>query len=68
MQYRLGISSDYFSNVATNGLMDGLFITKIKIIKNVYLSHRAIIKGDFASKPFKPYYTQTILLSYAKSF
>ena len=68
MQYRLGISSDYFSKVAKNGLMDGLFITKIKIIKNVYLSHRAIIKGNFASMPFKPYYTQSILLSYAKSF
>ena len=68
MQYRLGISTDYFSKVAKNGLMDGLFITKIKIIKNLFLSHRAIIKSNFADKPFKPYYTQTILLSYAKSF
>ena len=68
MQYRLGISSDYFSKFAKNGLMDGLFITKIKIIKNVYLSHRAIIKNNFANKPFRPYYTQIILLSYSKSF
>lgn len=68
MQYRLGISSDYFSNIAKNGLMDGLFITKIKLLKNVYLTHRAILKGDFTQKPFKPYYNQTVLLSFAKSF
>jgi hypothetical protein len=68
MQYRLGISSDYFTKIAKNGLMDGLFITKIKLIKNVYLSHRAILKADFTQKPFKPYYNQTVLLSFAKSF
>jgi len=68
MQYRLGLSSDYFTKLAKNGLMNGLFITKVKIIKNVYLSHRAILKGDFTQKPFKPYYNQTILLSFAKSF
>ena len=68
MQYRLGISSDYFSKLAKNGLLDGLFITKIKLIKNVYLTHRAILKADFTQKPFKPYYNQTVLLSFAKSF
>jgi hypothetical protein len=68
MQYRLGISSDYFSKIAKNGLLDGLFITKIRLIKNVYLTHRAILKGDFTQKPFKPYYNQTVLLSFAKSF
>jgi hypothetical protein len=68
MQYRLGISSDYFTKLAKNGLMDGLFITKIKLIKNVYLSHRAILKADFTQKPFKPYYNQTVLLSFAKNF
>ncbi len=68
MQYRLGLSSDYFSNIAKNGLMDGLFLTKIKLVKNIYLTHRAILKGDFTGKPFKPYYNQTILLSFAKSF
>lgn len=68
MQYRIGVSSDYFSKLAQNGLMNGLFITKVKIIKNVYLTHRAILKADFTMKPFKPYYNQTVLLSYAKSF
>jgi hypothetical protein len=68
MQYRLGFSSDYFSKLAKNGLMNGLFITKVKLIKDVYLSHRATLKGDFANSPFKPYYSQTILLSFSKSF
>ena len=68
LQYRFGISSDYFTNIAKNGLMDGLFITKVKLIKNVYLNHRASLQGDLAGKPFKPYYNQTILLSFAKSF
>lgn len=68
MQYRLGISADYFSKTNTNVLMDGMFITKFKIFKNVYLTHRAILKADLLNTPLKPYYKQTILLSYAKSF
>jgi hypothetical protein len=68
MQYRLSVSSDYFSEITKNGLMDGLFITKFKIIKNVSLAHRATLKGDFFQEPFKPNYKQTILLSFSKSF
>jgi hypothetical protein len=68
IQYRLGFSSDYFEKIGKNGLMDGLFITKIKIIKDIYLTHRASLKGDFSVTPFKPYYNQSILLSYSKNF
>ena len=68
MQYRLGFSSDYLSKSDINVLMDGLFITKIRIVKNIYLTHRAILKGDLLETPLKPYYKQTILLSFAKSF
>ncbi len=68
IQYRLGLSSDYFTKLANNGLMNGLFISKFRVFKNVSLSHRAILKGDFSSSPFKPYYNQTILLGYSKSF
>ncbi|MGG9961654.1 hypothetical protein [Ferruginibacter sp. SUN106] len=68
MQYRLGISSNYFEKIAKNGLLDGLFITKIKLVKNLYLTHRAELKGDFSSTPFKPYYNQSVLLSFSKSF
>ncbi len=68
MQYRLGFSSDYFSETDINILMDGMFITKFRIVKNLYLTHRAILKGDLLDTPFKPYYKQTVLISFAKSF
>ena len=68
MQYRLGISSDYFSKTSMTVLVEGLFITKFKIYKNISLSHRATLKGDFLESPFKPYYKQIILLGYSKSF
>jgi hypothetical protein len=68
MQYRVGISSDYFEKIAKNGLLDGLFITRIKLLKNLFVTHRAILKGDLAGNPLKPFYSQSILLSYAKHF
>lgn len=68
MQYRFGVSSDYFSETDINVLMDGMFITKFRIVKNIYLTHRAILKGDLLETPLKPNYKQTILLSFAKSF
>lgn len=68
MQYRLGFSSDYFSKTDINVLMDGMFITKFRIVKNIHLTHRAILKGDLLETPLKPYYKQTILLSFAKTF
>jgi len=68
MQYRLGFSSDYFSKTSMTVLVEGLFITKFKIYKNISLSHRASLKGDLLESPFKPFYKQTILLGYSKSF
>ena len=68
MQYRVGISSNYFEKIAGNGLLDALFITQIKIVKNIFLTHRAALRGDFSQAPFKPYYAQNIMLSYSKSF
>ena len=68
MQYRFGLSSDYLSNEDITVLMDGMFITKFRILKNIFLTHRAILKGDLLETPFKPHYKQTVLLSYAKSF
>lgn len=65
MQYRLGMKSNYAENILKNGTMDGLFITKIKLIKNIYLTHRATLKGDLTQKPFKPNYLQVVTLSYA---
>jgi hypothetical protein len=68
MQYRLGISTEYLGGLGKNGLMDGLFITKFKLLKNIYISDRASLKGDLANTPFTPYFNHTILLNYTKSF
>ena len=68
MQYRFGLSSDYLSDSDISILMDGLYITKFRVLKNIFITHRAILKGDVLETPLKPHYKQTILLSYAKSF
>ncbi|AWW00481.1 hypothetical protein [Arcticibacterium luteifluviistationis] len=68
LQYRVGVSSNYFTNIAKNGLLDGLFITKVKLFSDVYLMHRATLQVDFTNKPLKPHYQRTILLSFSKSF
>jgi hypothetical protein len=68
MQYRLSISSDYLKETKITGLLDGLFITKIRIFKNLSLAYRGVLKGDFVTQPFKPYYKQNILLSFSKTF
>jgi hypothetical protein len=65
MQYRLSMKSNYTENILKNGMIDGLFITKIKVIKNIYLTHRGSLKGSLAQKPFKPNYLQVVTLSYA---
>lgn len=65
MQYRLAIKSSYAEKLLNNGALDGLFITKIKLIKNIYLTHRATLRGALEEKPFKPVYIQVITLSYA---
>ncbi len=68
IQYRIGVSSNYFEKIANNGLLDGLFITKFKLLKDLYLTHRASLKMDFSAAPIKPFYSQTLLLSFTKSF
>jgi hypothetical protein len=65
MQYRVGVKSSYTEKILENGRMDGLFITKLKLISNIYLTHRATLRGDLSQKPFKPVYVQVITLSYA---
>jgi len=68
MQYRLSFSSDYFGNFGKNGLMDGFFITKIKLVKDIYVTHRATLKSNLAVNFLSPYYNQVIMISYSKSF
>lgn len=68
INYKLNISSNYFQNTLKNGKMSGTFITKLNLIKNLSLSHRAMLKGDLAQKPYKPFYNQVLLLAYTLSF
>ncbi len=68
MQYRLGINSDYKGGLGKNAIMDGLFITKAKIVKNIYLTHRATLYNNLAGNLLKPYFTQTVQISYSKNF
>jgi len=68
LQYRFGISANYFENITRNAMIDGLFLTRFRLIKDLYLMHRATIQGDYGIRPFKPYYQQSILLSFQKNF
>jgi hypothetical protein len=68
MQYRAGVSSNYFKDITTNGLLNGLFITKVKLFADVYLMHRGVLKGNIVNRPIAANYQQTILLSFSKSF
>jgi hypothetical protein len=68
VQYRLSVSTDFFESFGKNGLVDGLFITRIKIFKDFYLSHQAMIKTNFAVNFLKPFYNQMLLFTYEKTF
>ena len=67
MQYRLSINSDYAGGLGKNAIMYGLLITRARLIKNIYLTHRATLYNNLAGNLLKPYYTQTIQLTYNKS-
>jgi hypothetical protein len=68
LQYRLGISANYFEKITRDGTLDGLFLTNIRLVKGLYLTHRATLKGNYAGKPFRPYFQQSVLLSFTKNF
>ncbi|MGB4839906.1 MAG: hypothetical protein WBP08_12980 [Saprospiraceae bacterium] len=64
MEYRVDFSSKYSASIFKEGLFNGLFTTKVKLISNLYLTHRAILNGIVEQKPLKPELRQTVLLSY----
>lgn len=68
MQYRLGFSANYFEQLTKNGSMDGLFITRFRLIRDLYLTHRMVLKNSFTRNFLKPYFNQHVLLSYTKSW
>lgn len=64
MQYRLGIYSNYQKGFSNNAVVEGLFISKIKLIKNLYLSHRATLNSDLFINLSSPFFTQNIQINY----
>ena len=68
MQYRVSFNSDYKGGIFRNGAIDGLLITKIKLIKNVYLTQRVTIANSLTNNFLKPYLTQNVQLSYSQNF
>ena len=67
MRYRLIVSGNYFEQIAKNGMLDGLFITRFRLIKDLYLTHRLSLQNSFNNAFFQPFLNQNILLSYSKS-
>jgi hypothetical protein len=68
MQYRLTISGNYFEQITRNGKMDVLCITRVKLINNLFLTHRLVVQNSFANRFLKPFLNQNILLSFSNSF
>ncbi len=64
-EYRFSASSKYTDRLFKEGLFNGFFITKIKLISNLYLTHRGILAGIIEQRPLKPEWRQTVLLSYS---
>jgi hypothetical protein len=65
IQYRLDIKSNDYKSIFEEGMMNGIFITKFKIIGNLYLTHRGVLRANLAQNPFKPPFTQTVMLTYS---
>lgn len=67
-EYRMDISFKYSERPLQEGLFNGLLTTRLKLIKNLYLTHRGILTGIIEQKPLKPEWRQTVLLSYSIQF
>jgi hypothetical protein len=68
MQYRMSLFSDYQLGFMNNGNAEGLLITRVKILKDVFLSHRFIVQSDLFSNIANPFITQNIQISLSKTF
>lgn len=63
-EYRVDISSRYTGSILNEGLYNGLFTTRFKLVKNLFLTHRGLLTGTLEQSPQKPEWRQTVLLSY----
>lgn len=64
-EYRVDFSSKYSASIFKEGLFNGFFTTRLKLISNLYLTHRGILTGIADQRPLKPEWRQTVLLSYS---
>jgi hypothetical protein len=64
IDYKLIANSNYLENVFKNGTIEGQFTTNFIIYKGIGLTHTALLTGNFAQSPFKPFYNQVVVLSY----
>ncbi len=64
IDYKLFANSNYLENVFKNGTLEGQFTTSFFIYKGIGLTHTALLNGNFAQSPFKPFYNQVVVLSY----
>ncbi len=67
-EYRASASSKYTDKIFKEGLFNGYFTTRIKLISNLFLTHRGILNGIIEQKPNKPEWRHTVLLSYTLTF
>jgi hypothetical protein len=64
IDYKIIANSNYLENVFKNGTITGQFTTNLFIYKGFGITHKGLLKGNFAQSPFKPFYNQVVVLSY----
>ena len=64
INYKIIANSNYLENIFKNGTITGQFTTNLFVYKGFGITHKGLLKGNFAQYPFKPFYNQVIVLSY----
>ena len=64
IDYKLIANTNYLENIFKNGTITGQFTTNLFVYKGFGITHKGLLKGNFAQSPFKPFYNQVIVLSY----
>ena len=64
IDYKIIVNSNYLENIFKNGTLTGQFTTNLFVYKGFGITHKGLLKGNFAQLPFKPFYNQVIVLSY----
>lgn len=64
INYKIIANSNYLESIFKNGTITGQFTTNLFVYKGFGITHKGLLKGNFAQSPFKPFYNQVIVLSY----